>query len=99
MNKIDYDILQYLLGHSQKPLSETSRKPCSIRSAPSTKAIQRLKNEGLIDDDNRVRPKVKKPKDYAKPHKAVIPAAGFGLRMIPFNFDTPKGLWKSKANF
>ena len=96
MNKIDYDILLYLLGHSQTTQRDIA-KALQHSLGAINKAIQRLKNEGLIDDDNRVRPKVKKLKDYAKPHKAVILAAGFGLRMIPFNFDTPKGLLEVKG--
>ncbi len=96
MNKIDYDILQYLLGHTQTTQRDIATALRHSLGAIN-KAIQRLKYKNLIDDDNRVRPKVKKLQDYSKPRKAVILAAGFGLRMIPFNFDTPKGLLEVKG--
>ena len=65
MNKIDYDILQYLLGHSQTTQRDIA-KALQHSLGAINKAIQRLKNEGLIDDDNRVRPKVKKLKEIGR---------------------------------
>lgn len=48
--------------------------------------------EGYIDEKAEITDKAKKLIRETKPERAVILAAGFGMRMVPINTEYPKGL-------
>ena len=56
--------------------------------------IKELKEHGYIDDKLELTDKAKELFSINKPKNAIILAAGFGMRMVPINVETPKGLIK-----
>ncbi|MCR5214647.1 MAG: NTP transferase domain-containing protein [Eubacterium sp.] len=91
MSIIDKDILLTIQSFgfvNQRKLMEQSGY--SIGSV--NKSINSLIEEGMLDQDNKL---TKKGRDYIEersPKNAVILAAGYGMRMVPINTETPKGL-------
>lgn len=61
------------------------------------KALKILKQEGFIDEENKILATGKKFKSNHKVKNAVILAAGFGMRMVPINLEYPKGLLEYKG--
>ena len=58
------------------------------------KALRTLVNEKYIDSHMRICPKTAALFDKSKPKNAVILAAGYGMRMVPINYEAPKALLK-----
>lgn len=93
MNKIDKDILLTLAEVglcSQRELAK--RCGCSLGAVNSSlKNLQMLgyfdKNYGLTQQANQLM-------NATKPQRAIILAAGFGIRIVPINLDTPKAFLK-----
>ncbi len=56
------------------------------------RCIHELRNEGYIDVLNMPTEKARRFLMDRKPKNAVILAAGYGMRMVPINTETPKGL-------
>lgn len=54
--------------------------------------LRQLKNNGLINQSNNVTEKGKKVLEASHPQRAIILAAGYGMRMVPINMEEPKGL-------
>ena len=96
MNKFDYDILQYIKERPHATQRDIATALYYSLGAVN-KSIRKLKEQRFIDSDNVVTKKLTALESYTKPTQAVILAAGFGLRMIPLNFDTPKGLIEVKG--
>ncbi len=89
MNKIDKDILRTLLAEtiiSQRELSE--KLDYSLGAV--NKSLNNLKKEGYIDSDYKATRKAIEDSRRHKPERAIILAAGYGLRMVPINHITPK---------
>lgn len=91
MNKQESDILNTLLLESfvnQRILAEISGHSLGVVNR-SLKAL--MKDEYL---DEELRPTMKAITEFRQkmPQRAVILAAGFGMRMVPINTETPKGL-------
>ena len=88
---IDEDILLTISKHgysNQRKLMDHSGY--SIGSV--NKSISALTEEGMLDESMKL---TKKAKNYLKdcsPKNAIILAAGYGMRMVPINTETPKGL-------
>ena len=96
MNKQQSDILKAVMespGSSQRELSRLSGHSLGIVN----RCIQELRAEGYLDSDLRPTGKTKRELQEKKPHNAVILAAGFGMRMVPINTETPKGLLEIKG--
>ncbi|MBR0146283.1 MAG: NTP transferase domain-containing protein [Eubacterium sp.] len=91
MNLQEMDVLQTLLtekAENQRQIAELSRYSVGVVN----RSLSVLKNEGMIDDAYQP---TKKARDYAaenKTKRAIILAAGFGMRMIPIGSECPKGL-------
>ena len=61
------------------------------------KSLKILEDNGFIDDDNQLTSKAKSLIKKSRPQRAVILAAGFGMRMVPINTTTPKALLEVKG--
>ena len=91
MNVNDLDLLIYMTGKdglNQRELAE--KAGCSLGRV--NKALQALRGEGYIDAGYGLTKKAEALLEANRPRRAVILAAGFGLRMIPINRETPKAL-------
>lgn len=91
MNKQEEDILLSLYDEpfiNQRILSEITGHSLGIVNK-SIKAL--LKNE-YLDDDIRLTSKARESIKKKAPQNAIILAAGFGMRMVPINLETPKAL-------
>lgn len=91
MNKQECDILNILMENSftnQRALSEVSGHSLGIVN----KSINALVSKGYLDEFNCLTEKAKVEFVNKKPKNAIILAAGFGMRMVPINLETPKGL-------
>ena len=91
MNKQESDILQTLFTEpfiNQRILAETSGHSLGVVN----KSLKTLITEGYLTDE--LQPTRKAISEYAQnaPRSAIILAAGFGMRMVPINLSTPKGL-------
>ena len=91
MNKQNYDVLKAILQKpfiNQRRLSEASGHSLGIVN----RSIKSLIKSGYLDGE--MLPTEKARNEYAAKatKNAVILAAGFGMRMVPINFSTPKAL-------
>ena len=91
MNKQESDILNNLLLKpfiNQRTLSEISGHSLGVVN----KSIKELMKEGYLDDEIHLTDKAKREINMKAPRKAIILAAGFGMRMVPINLESPKAL-------
>lgn len=91
MNKQECDILTTLLEKpfvNQRVLAEMSGHSLGVVN----RSINNLIDEGYLDNHIRHTPKARKEFDQKAPRNAIILAAGFGMRMVPINMETTKGL-------
>lgn len=91
MNKQARDILNVLNVKNftnQRSLAEQSGHSLGIVN----KAIKELLDEGYLNEDNSLTTKAKNELKSKAPKKAIILAAGFGMRMVPINLSVPKAL-------
>ena len=96
MNKNKMNILLFLSNNkfvSQRDLMERTGYSLGFVN----KAINSLKNDKFLDDDFNISHKGQSLIDKNKPKRAIILAAGFGLRMVPINLDSPKALLEIKG--
>ncbi len=88
---IDKDILlaiqKYGFENQRKLMSDSGYSIGSVN-----KSINTLIEEGLLDKDTRLTRKGKSFIEKQSPKNAVILAAGYGMRMVPINTETPKGM-------
>lgn len=91
MNKQEMDILSSLLVEpfvNQRILAESTGHSLGVVN----KSIKNLIKDGYLDEDVRLTTKSKNKFQNNAPKNAVILAAGFGMRMVPINLETPKAL-------
>lgn len=91
MNKKEMDILSALLVEpfiNQRILSEMTGYSLGVVN----KSIKSLMKNHYLDDEIRLTLKAKEEFKKCAPHNAIILAAGFGMRMVPINLETPKAL-------
>ena len=91
MNKQESDILNALLIEpfiNQRILAEVSGHSLGVVN----RSLKELIKMDYLDDG--IRPTVKAITEFKEktPQKAIILAAGFGMRMVPINTEMPKGL-------
>ena len=89
MNIWECDLMKILLEHpfsSQRALAEQSG--CSLGMV--NRSLRNLMEEGYLDEEIRPTRKARELGQASKPRSAVILAAGFGMRMVPINLETPK---------
>lgn len=91
VNKQEEDILLSLYDEpfiNQRILSETTSHSLGIVN----KSIKNLLKNEYLDDDIRLTLKARDSIKKRAPKNAIILAAGFGMRMVPINLETPKAL-------
>lgn len=91
MNKQTKDVLNAIHMNkftNQRSLAEQSGHSLGIVN----KALKELIEEGYLNEDNALTDKAKKELKDKAPKKAIILAAGFGMRMVPINLSVPKAL-------
>lgn len=96
MNKQRSDILKAIIGNpesSQRVLSQISGHSLGIVN----RCLRELHEEGCLDEDMHPTVKAKLELQAKAPQNAVILAAGFGMRMVPINTETSKGLLEVKG--
>lgn len=91
MNKQESDILNTLLLEpfiNQRILAEVSGHSLGVVN----RSLKELIKMDYLDDD--IRPTGKALREFKEktPKRAIILAAGFGMRMVPINTEMPKGL-------
>lgn len=91
MNKQEADIMNTVLLEpfiNQRILAEESGHSLGVVN----RSLKELMKAGYLDD--RVHPTGKALAEFKEkaPQRAVILAAGFGMRMVPINMEMPKGL-------
>lgn len=91
MNKQECDVLNVLITGpyiNQRILAEDSGHSLGTVN----KAIKTLIEQGYLDE--AIHPTERAMQEYKEksPKRAIILAAGFGMRMVPINMEMPKGL-------
>ncbi len=96
MNVIDYDILKIII---EKPFLNQRKLAADSGFSLGTvnQSVKRLYQNGYINYDKSITSKALQEINKNKPHKAIILAAGYGMRMIPINTLCPKGLLMVKG--
>ena len=61
------------------------------------RSLKELISEGYLDEEIRPTEKALREAKEKAPKNAIILAAGFGIRMVPINTETPKGLLEIKG--
>ena len=96
MNIQERDIMKVLLAGpfvNQRALSEESGHSLGVVN----RSLKNLAQEGYLDDAMSPTAKARKLDEEMRPRSAVILAAGFGMRMVPINLETPKALLEVKG--
>lgn len=91
MNIQECDILNYLLKEpyvNQRILSEGSGHSLGVVN----RSIRNLIRDGYLDEQMRPTARTIQEIQNKTPRNAIILAAGYGMRMVPINMETPKGL-------
>lgn len=91
MNVIDWNILHtiYKYGYTtQRKLTEQS----GYSLGKINKSIKVLMEQGYLNDELEISEKAIRFIKQNRPRNAVILAAGYGIRMVPINSETPKAM-------
>ena len=91
MNLQEADILRTIYGKrfvNQRVLAEMTGHSLGVVN----RSLRALQQEGYLDDRMQPTKKAEEALDAAAPRRAIILAAGFGMRMVPINMSTPKAL-------
>lgn len=91
MNIQECDILNAIVSkpyESQRILSQTSGHSLGIVN----RSVKSLIDTGYLNTDMTPTDKAMQEVSVKSPKTAIILAAGFGMRMVPINTETPKGL-------
>lgn len=96
MKKQNWDIISALLKEpffNQRRLSEISNHSLGIVN----KAINELLEKQYINEEMQLTLKALEEIEMKRPKKAIILAAGFGMRMVPINLEMPKALMEANG--
>lgn len=91
MNRNQCDILKALVENpytNQRELSEAAGHSLGIVN----RSLKELVRDGYLDKEYKPLPGAIRKLEDSSPRNAVILAAGYGMRMVPINRETPKGL-------
>lgn len=93
MNKQECDVLTALIDEpfiNQRILAES----CGHSLGVVNRSIKNLMADGYLDERMNPTEKAHEELNRKSPRNAIILAAGFGMRMVPINTETSKGLIK-----
>lgn len=96
MNIQELDILKQILlgcGTNQRVLAEKS----GYSLGTVNRCVRVLRENGYLTEAGGPSLKAVELADSCRPKNAIILAAGFGMRMVPINTETPKGLLEVKG--
>lgn len=96
MNKVNNDKFMILNVISSKTIN-TQRdlvRETGFSLGKINKLLVELKKDGFIEKDMNLTIKAKKYYEKERTQRAIILAAGYGMRMVPINTEEPKGLLK-----
>lgn len=96
MNKQECDILLAMKKHpysNQRALAEVTGHSLGIVN----RCIRELIVQGYLDEEMSLTSKAHKEFLIKSPQRAIILAAGFGMRMVPINTEVPKALMEIKG--
>jgi CTP:phosphocholine cytidylyltransferase-like protein/thiamine kinase-like enzyme len=96
MNNSKQDILNNLIKEpfiNQRILAAQTGHSLGIVN----RSIKELISEGYLDEEIRPTERALREAKEKAPKNAIILAAGFGMRMVPINTETPKGLLEIKG--
>jgi len=82
--KADLDVLQYLSGNSMSTQRELAEE-LGYSLGAVNQSLNNLKQLGYITEDGELTLQVEDIMSEFKPKKAIILAAGAGMRMVPVN--------------
>ncbi len=91
MNTIEKDVLLHLTKTpftNQRILSEQT----SYSLGKVNQSLRSLQEQGYLSAEMSLTAKSVELLESHRPQRAIILAAGYGMRMIPINMETPKGL-------
>ena len=91
VNKQDCDILNAILSSgfsTQRDISEKSGHSLGVVN----QSVKELRENGYLDNELEPTEKARDEAEKTRPRRAIILAAGFGMRMVPINNEVPKGL-------
>lgn len=91
VNKQELDIVNILIEEeyiNQRQLAKLSGHSLGVVN----KSLKRLLGEGYLNEQMRLTEKAVGIVRASSPKRAVILAAGYGMRMVPINTETPKAL-------
>lgn len=96
MNTVEKIIILYILSNELKSQRAIS-KNTGFSLGGVNKAINSLIHKGYLDEKLNITSKCHDYLKLYKPKKAVILAAGVGIRLVPINRDIPKALLTAKG--
>ena len=91
MNANYYDVLLSLSENIYQSQKELSIR-CGLTVNTVSNALKHLREKGLCTKGNCLTDCATSFLEKHKPQRAIILAAGFGMRMVPINTETPKAL-------
>lgn len=98
MNIQERDLLKVLYSEkyiNQRILADLSGHSLGVVN----RSLKQLLLEGYINEENQLTQKAENLFRQNAPKQAVILAAGFGMRMVPINLESPKAFLKVKGEY
>ena len=96
MNNSELVILKTILLNKEFSQRKLSKK-LGMSLGKVNKELTSLRSHNILNDHLNLTLEGEKLIKDSQPHNAIILAAGFGMRMIPINTETPKALIKIKG--
>ncbi len=93
MNRQESDLLRVLCQHpfrTQRMLADASGHSLGVVN----RSVKSLLEQGYIDEDVQLTERARQELQHKAPQRAILLAAGFGMRMVPINMEIPKALLK-----
>ena len=92
MNYQEWDILQALCCSSEERSQRDLARESGCSLGIVNRSLQAFRDEGLVDEGYRPTEKALQMVVGNRTERAVILAAGYGMRMVPINAEMPKGM-------
>ena len=96
MNKQDADILNTVIDHegmTQREIAEMTGHSLGIVN----RSLANLRKDGYLDANRKCTKKARRTVADHAPKRAIILAAGFGMRMVPINMEVSKAFLEVKG--